>query len=40
MAQKYSNNEIPNLSEDWGRDSHDELNRPYSNGAVQRFIKS
>lgn len=40
MAQKYSNNEITNLSEDWGRDEHDELNRPFSNGAVQRFLKA
>ena len=39
MAQKYSDNEIPNMSEDWGLDSNDEKLRPYSNGAVQRFIK-
>ena len=39
MAQKYSDNEIPNMSEDWGLDSNDDKKRPYSNGAVQRFIK-
>lgn len=39
MAQKYSNNEIRNLGEDWGRDTRDEKYRPFSNGAVQRFIK-
>ena len=40
MAQKYSNNEIQSLADDWGRDTRDEKYRPYSNGAVQRFIKS
>ena len=39
MAQKYSNNEIQSLSDDWGRDTRDDQYRPYSNGAVQRFIK-
>lgn len=39
MAQKYSNNEIQSLSDDWGRDTRDDKYRPYSNGAVQRFIK-
>lgn len=39
MAQKYSNNEIPNLDADWGMDTRDDKKRPYSNGAVQRFIK-
>ena len=37
---KYSENEIPNMSEDWGLDSSDEKLRPYSNGAVQRFLKA
>jgi len=40
MAQKYSNNEIPNLDADWGQDMTDEKLRPYSNGAVQRFLKT
>ena len=40
MAQKYSNNEIPNFDADWGQDLNDEKLRPYSNGAVQRFLKS
>lgn len=39
MSQKYSNNEIQSLSDDWGRDTRDDKYRPYSNGAVQRFIK-
>lgn len=39
MAQKYSNNEIPNLDADWGQDLNDDRQRPYSNGAVQRFLK-
>lgn len=39
MAQKYSNNEIQTLSDDWGRDTRDDKYRPFSNGAVQRFIK-
>ena len=40
MAQKYSNNEIPNFDADWGQDLNDEKLRPYSNGAVQRFLKA
>lgn len=39
MAQKYSNNDIPDLNADWGQDTKDEQQRPYSNGAVQTFIK-
>ncbi len=39
MAQKYSYNDIPNLNADWGKDTQDEQQRPYSNGAVQTFIK-
>lgn len=39
MAQKFSSNEIQSLADDWGRDTRDDKYRPYSNGAVQRFIK-
>ena len=38
MADKYSNNEIYTMDEDWGNDIS--CNLPYSHGAVQRFIKS
>ena len=39
MAQKFSSNEIRTLADDWGRDTRDDKYRPFSNGAVQRFIK-
>ena len=38
MADKYSNNEIYTMDEDWGNDIS--CNLPYSHGAVQRYIKS
>ena len=37
MSKKVSNNEIPNLQEDWGNDSTTGL--PYSGKSVQHFIK-
>lgn len=39
MAKKYSENEIPNLNADWGKDMNDAQQRPYSGQAVQSFIK-
>lgn len=40
MAQKYSDNPIPNLNADWGKDKLDEQQRPYSGCAVQTFLKA
>lgn len=37
MAKKVSENEIQNISQDWGKDESNNL--PYSGAAVQKFIK-
>ena len=37
MAGNVSNNDILNMSQDWGRDSSNGL--PYSGRAVQKFLK-
>lgn len=39
MAQKYSDNQIPDLNADWGRDENDSQKRPYSGAAVQTFLR-
>lgn len=37
--KKYSDHEIDNINQDWGRDEDDTQKRPYSGQAVQNFIK-
>lgn len=39
MADKFSPNDIDNLSRDWGIDENDVLLRPYSGRAVQKLIR-
>ena len=39
MADKFSPNNIDNLSQDWGIDENDVLLRPYSGRAVQKLIR-
>lgn len=38
--EKYSPNDIPDLSADWAEDKADEQNRPYSGAAVQKLLKA
>lgn len=39
-TEKYSPNDISNLSQDWGEDLNDAKKRPFSGRAVQKFIKN